>query len=106
MELFLTNRVLDSSEALEWGLVNQVVDDKELAEAVDALSARLAEGPAGAFKALKRLVGDAMTGFETQLGRESLAISSQVGTPEGLEGIGAFLDKRMPRFRSALDRHR
>ena len=27
MELYLTNRVLNSHEALEWGLINKVVDD-------------------------------------------------------------------------------
>ena len=49
MELFLTNRVLDAERALEWGLVNQVVADDELAQTAAALAARLAAGPTGAF---------------------------------------------------------
>ena len=45
MELLLTNRVLDAEEALDWGLVNQVVDDDRIEETAAALAARLASGP-------------------------------------------------------------
>jgi 2-(1,2-epoxy-1,2-dihydrophenyl)acetyl-CoA isomerase len=98
MELFLTNRVLDAQQALEWGLVNQVVEDDNLPAAAAALAARLAAGPSGAYGAVKRLLADALPGFEAQLARESASIASRGMTVEGREGIGAFLDKRAPRF--------
>jgi 2-(1,2-epoxy-1,2-dihydrophenyl)acetyl-CoA isomerase len=98
MELFLTNRVIDAQQALDWGLVNQVVEDASLAEAAAALAARLAEGPVGAFGALKRLMAEAEPGLETQLGRESRSIAARAVSAEGREGIAAFLDKRKPRF--------
>jgi 2-(1,2-epoxy-1,2-dihydrophenyl)acetyl-CoA isomerase len=101
MELFLTNRVLDAQQALDWGLVNQVVEDESLAEAAAALATRLAVGPVGAFGALKRLMAEAQPGFEGQLGRESCSIASRGMTPEGREGIAAFLEKRAPRFRDS-----
>jgi len=99
MELFLTNRVLDAQQALDWGLVNQVVEDESLAETAAALAARLAAGPAGAFGAVKRLLAEAEPGFEAQLARESRSIASRGMTAEGREGIAAFLEKRAPRFR-------
>ena len=99
MELLLTNRVLDSQQALDWGLVNQVVEDETLAETAAALAARLAAGPAGAFGAVKRLLADAEPGFEAQLARESRSIASRGMSAEGREGIAAFLEKRAPRFR-------
>jgi 2-(1,2-epoxy-1,2-dihydrophenyl)acetyl-CoA isomerase len=99
MELFLTNRVLDAAQALDWGLVNQVVEDENLAAHAAALAARLAAGPVGAFGAVKRLLADAVPGFETQLARESRSISCRGMTAEGSEGIAAFLDKRAPTFR-------
>jgi 2-(1,2-epoxy-1,2-dihydrophenyl)acetyl-CoA isomerase len=37
-ELMLTNRRLSAAEALEWGLVNQVVPDAELAATARALA--------------------------------------------------------------------
>ena len=99
MELFLTNRVLDAEQALDWGLVNQVVEDENLAAHATALAARLAAGPVGAFGAVKRLLADAVPGFEAQLARESRSISCRGMTAEGSEGIAAFLDKRAPTFR-------
>jgi len=98
MELFLTNRVLDAQQALDWGLVNQIVEDDSLAETAAALAARLAAGPAGAFGAVKRLLGDSELGFEAQLARESRSIASRGISAEGREGISAFLEKRAPRF--------
>ncbi|MGB6355232.1 MAG: enoyl-CoA hydratase/isomerase family protein [Steroidobacteraceae bacterium] len=98
MEMFLTNRVLDAQTALEWGLINQVVEDETLAETAAALAARFAAGPAGAFGAVKRLMGEAVGGFEAQLARESRSIASRGATAEGREGIAAFLEKRPPCF--------
>jgi 2-(1,2-epoxy-1,2-dihydrophenyl)acetyl-CoA isomerase len=99
MELLVTNRVLDAQQALDWGLVNQVVDDEKLAETAAALATRLAAGATGAFGALKRLLGEAQPGFEGQLARESRSIASRATTAEGREGIAAFLEKRAPTFR-------
>ena len=94
-----TNRVLDAQTALEWGLVNQVVDDDKLIETAAALAARLAAGPMGAFGGVKRLLADSQPGFEAQLARESRSIAARGMTVEGREGIAAFLEKRAPRFR-------
>ena len=55
MELLLTNRVLDAEEALDWGLVNQIVDDDKVDETAAALALRLASGPTGAYGGVKRL---------------------------------------------------
>lgn len=99
MELLLTNRVLDAEHALDWGLVNQVVEDERLQETAAALAARLAAGPVGAFGAVKRLLAEAEPGFDAQLARESRSIAARGMTAEGREGIAAFLEKRAPRFR-------
>lgn len=98
MELLLTNRVLDAAQALEWGLVNQVVDDDKLGDAASALAERLAAGPTGAFGQVKRLLAESEPGFEGQLRREGATISRQGASAEGREGIAAFLAKRAPRY--------
>jgi len=98
MELFITNRVLDAAQALEWGLVNQIVDDGELGETAAALAQRLAAGPAGAFGGVKRLLAEAEPGWEAQLAREGRSIAARAETDEGREGIAAFLEKRTPKF--------
>jgi 2-(1,2-epoxy-1,2-dihydrophenyl)acetyl-CoA isomerase len=98
MELLLTNRVLDAEEALDWGLINEVVEDDELAAAATARAARFAAGPVEAFGAVKRLLAESEPGFEGQLGRESRSIAARGSSAEGREGIAAFLEKRTPRF--------
>jgi 2-(1,2-epoxy-1,2-dihydrophenyl)acetyl-CoA isomerase len=90
--------VLDAQLALEWGLVNQIVEDAELADTAAALAARLAAGPAGAYGAVKRLLAESEPGWEAQLAREGRSIAERAETPEGREGIAAFLEKRTPKF--------
>jgi 2-(1,2-epoxy-1,2-dihydrophenyl)acetyl-CoA isomerase len=98
MELLLLNRVLLATEALDWGLVNGIVEDPELLEKAVELARRLANGPAGAFGKTKRLVRDSLEAFEHHLATESETIAAQAITEEGQEGIQAFLQKRTPRW--------
>jgi 2-(1,2-epoxy-1,2-dihydrophenyl)acetyl-CoA isomerase len=98
MELFMTNRMLDADEALDWGLINQVVDDGALMEAATSLAQRLAAAPPNTFRALKRLMAHAEPDFASQLERESLSIAARGDSPEGREAIAAFLEKRPARF--------
>jgi 2-(1,2-epoxy-1,2-dihydrophenyl)acetyl-CoA isomerase len=98
MELLLLNRALTADEALGWGLVNRVVADDELMPAAQALAERLAAGATRAFGRTKRLVANALGPLESHMVMESETIADQAGSDEGLEGIGAFLEKRKPSF--------
>ncbi|MCU0760223.1 MAG: enoyl-CoA hydratase/isomerase family protein [Steroidobacteraceae bacterium] len=98
LELMLTNRPLGAAEALQWGLVNQVVPDAEVLAAGLALAERLAAGPRGAQSAVRKLVALAVGDLEAHLAVESDTIARQSVTPEGQEGMKAFLEKRKPRF--------
>lgn len=99
LELMLTNRRIDATTALEWGLVTQVVPDEELAATTDALAARLASGATAALASAKRLVlGSFDHSLESQMELESRAISDAARTADAAEGIAAFLEKRPPKF--------
>jgi 2-(1,2-epoxy-1,2-dihydrophenyl)acetyl-CoA isomerase len=98
MELLLLNRVLSAEEALSWGLVNEVVADELLLERAVDLAERLARGPVSAFGATKRLIAHALGALESQMVLESETIAAQAASADAREGIGAFLDKRKPRF--------
>lgn len=100
LELMLTNRTLSAAEALEWGLVNDVVPDAELAERVSGVARCLAEGPTEAYAHCKRLVLlSAGESLETQMEHESRAIADAARTADAREGVDAFLAKRTPAFR-------
>jgi len=98
LELMLTNRPLGAVEALQWGLVNQVVADGEVLSAALALAERLASGPRAAQAAVKRLVALAGGALEAHLATEGETIARQSVTAEGQEGIRAFLEKRKPKW--------
>lgn len=99
LELTFTNRVLSAAEALEWGLITQVVPDDGLHDAAAALATKLAAGPPWALTAAKRLLHTSLEEtLETHLAREAEAISAASGTPDGIEGVAAFVEKRKPAF--------
>jgi 2-(1,2-epoxy-1,2-dihydrophenyl)acetyl-CoA isomerase len=98
MELMLLNRVLKSGEALEWGLVNAVVEDSQVLDEALRVAERLAAGPTQAFGRTKRLLAASLAGLESQMVLESETIASQSLTEQGTEGINAFLEKRKPDF--------
>jgi 2-(1,2-epoxy-1,2-dihydrophenyl)acetyl-CoA isomerase len=98
MELFLLNRSLGAEEALSWGLVNRVVPDAQLLTEAVKLGEQLVAGATRAFGRTKRLLANSLGALESQMVLESETIAAQAASPEGLEGIAAFLEKRKPSF--------
>jgi len=99
MQLTLLGKPLSASEARDWGLVNEVVPDRDLFGRADELANQLALGPTLAFGATKRLLHTTWSEtLETQMDLESRGISETSGTADGEEGIAAFLEKRKPNF--------
>ena len=98
-ELMLTNRVLKAPEALEWGIVNEVVEDGKALERATELARQLAAGPTLAYGAVKTLLnGTFDQTLESQMELESRAIAALSRSADGQEGISAFLNKRKPEF--------
>jgi|SRR5437763_3622069 len=97
MEMALTGDVVDAATALDWGLVNQVVPDASLDDAVAALLARATRGSRAAkalgkqtlYAQLDRPEADAYA-----IALEVMASASQL--PGAREGMAAFLEKRKP----------
>ena len=100
LEMALTNRVLSAREALDWGLVTQVVPDAQLQVEAQTLASRLASGATRAFGAAKRLLHHSLSeSLETQMELEAQAISGLAHTRDAREGIAAFVAKRPAEFR-------
>ena len=98
----LLNRRLSAAEALDWGIVNQVVPDGEVDAAAGKLAAQLAQGPTRAYGKVKELLlSSASESLETQMELEGRAIADSARTADGREGITAFLAKRAPEFSGA-----
>ena len=98
-ELMLTNRTLSAADAADWGLVNQVVPDGTLDDAAGTLAQRLAAGSRGSSGAVKKLLLMSFgNGLDEQLEHEARLIGESADSPDGREGVDAFLNKRAPGF--------
>ncbi|WP_091670884.1 enoyl-CoA hydratase-related protein [Amycolatopsis marina] len=95
MELALTGDVIDAATGLEWGLVNRVVPDADLDDAVAELMARATRG-SRASKAMGKQTLYAQLDRPEQdaygIALEVMASASQL--PGAREGMAAFLEKR------------
>ena len=101
-ELALLGERLPARQALEWGLINRVWPDGELAARVGELAGRLADGPTRSYAGVKRQLNSWL--FERmgrQLEFEAATQREMGGSADFAEGVSAFLEKRPPRFTGA-----
>jgi enoyl-CoA hydratase len=97
--MLLPSATLGAEEALRIGLVDEVVPPEGLLRRAWELARAIAERPADAVRAAKRLVAAAQSvpladGLELEA--HSFAVLSQSGTAR--EGLRAFTEKRRPKF--------
>jgi 2-(1,2-epoxy-1,2-dihydrophenyl)acetyl-CoA isomerase len=98
-ELVLTNRRLSAKEALDLGIVTEVVPDAELMTRARAITRQLAAGATLAFGAARKLIqGGLSSSLETQMEFESQSIVDMARTADAREAFTAFAQKRKPRF--------
>jgi len=98
-EWMTSGRRLGAAEALEWGLVTEVVEDDRLAERAAERAAELAALPTRGVALTKRLFDHAENAtLEEQLELEAQLQAVATQTADFREGVDAFLEKREPRF--------
>lgn len=98
-ELMLTNRRLSATEAKELGLITKVVSDDEFTKEIEILTTQMAKSSATANNTVKKLLLSSFdNSLETQMELEARSIADSVRSPDGQEGIKAFVEKRSPNF--------
>ncbi|HET8743572.1 MAG TPA: enoyl-CoA hydratase-related protein [Gaiella sp.] len=98
-EWMCANTRLTAAEALEWGLVSEVVPAESFGARVAELAADWAARPTLAVGRTKRLFEHAYdASLEAQLALEAELQQASVGTADFREGVDAFLQKRAPTF--------
>jgi len=98
-EMAMLGERVPARQALEWGLVNRVVPDAELAGEARALVERLAAGPTRSYAGSKRQLNAwRFARMEEQLELEASIQQEMAGSGDFREGVEAFLERRSPRF--------
>lgn len=104
MDFFMRKRILTAAEALELGLVHEVVAPEELDTATAALAAELAQGPQVAMRMLKRSLHNAAE-LPWNAALDEIAAKTAIVDhhPDAQEGVSAFKEKRQPQFNHWLN---
>jgi len=101
MELMMLGDRFDAAEALRLGLVNQIFLHTGFRDAIQAIAARYAAGPAAALAAIKRGVYLGASGsLDDTLAHEEAVQCALFLSDDAREGMRAFIEKRPPRFGS------
>jgi enoyl-CoA hydratase/carnithine racemase len=99
-EMMMTGDKVTAEQAIEWGMLNHIVESEELMETASGLARRIARGPSLAIEVTKRLVNDVTRdGFDSQLQREAWGQSIVSGSEDVREGVQAFREKREPNWK-------
>jgi 2-(1,2-epoxy-1,2-dihydrophenyl)acetyl-CoA isomerase len=99
MYILLANPTLSASEALDLGIVTEVVPDDQLGPRASQLASALAESAPLALAATKRLVwGGVGATVAERLPEEARTVSELSGTEDSREGLAAVLEHRQPKF--------
>jgi 2-(1,2-epoxy-1,2-dihydrophenyl)acetyl-CoA isomerase len=98
-ELMLTNRTLGAQEACALGMVTRVVADDDLAAQAEQVASDLANSARLSTAYVKKLLlASPGNDLEAQMELEGQLVSRCAASPDGREGIRAFVDKRQPEF--------
>jgi enoyl-CoA hydratase len=98
-ELIFTAGMLKAEEALQWGLVNAVVEQAELLTTCETIAQKILNNSPMAIAAAIRCVNagfaSGVNGYEVEIEE----FGKSFGTKDFKEGTTAFLEKRKPNFR-------
>jgi enoyl-CoA hydratase/carnithine racemase len=104
-ELFFAAEWIDAQRAVETGIATRAFPDALLLDATLARAREFARWPVGALQATKRtLLAARRPRVEAALAAEDAGMRAQAGSPENLEALRAFLEKRPPDFRKLRSR--
>jgi methylglutaconyl-CoA hydratase len=102
-DLLLTGRLIQASEAKEFGLVNEIVPSDKLLDRANELAQVLVDAsPVSVTRAKHLLTSAAAASLDHDLERAILENARIRCTPDFKEGLASFLEKRKPNWQDNL----
>lgn len=98
-QAYLRNTPISAAEALQWGLVNEIVPAAELRSRATQVATELAAGPTVAFATMRALLRDSWhNDLRTQLTAELQGTKDTGRSDDAAAAIAAFAAKTTPTF--------
>ena len=98
LEIMMSGNMIDAAQALQWGLVNQVLPAENLLEETKkVLRTILSKGPQAVAKVIAA-VDACFDKTKDGFAEEVRLFGDCFGSAEMQEGVNAFLEKRKPKF--------
>lgn len=99
-EVFYTAAWVDAEKALENGIAAKVLPERELFQHALATAQEIAQWPVNSLREIKRsLRMHHLASIHAAFEAEQAGMARQAGSPENIEAVTAFLEKRKPDFR-------
>ena len=98
MEMILTAGMITAEEAQEFGLVNYAVTQEELLSLAEKLASKIVRNSSMAIKASIKAINagyNSVNGYDIEIEE----FGNSFKTIDFIEGTGAFLEKRKPKFK-------
>ena len=100
MEMALFGDKVPAEKAMEWGMINRIVEDDQLMPTALEMAEKLASGPTIALSLARELIWKACeSDFDEAIYDERLAQRTAGRTDDFKEGVSAFLQKRPAEFK-------
>ncbi|NOX51606.1 MAG: enoyl-CoA hydratase/isomerase family protein, partial [Gammaproteobacteria bacterium] len=105
MDFIMRKKIVTAQQALELGLVHEVVPAEQLETATMALATELANGPQVSMRLLKRSIYNAAE-LTWEQSLDEIAAKTAVSDhhPDAREGVSSFREKREANFNAWLNR--
>lgn len=98
-EMLVTGEFIDAATAAQWGLINQAVPDPQLEQAVQALARDICSKPGISIRRGKAMLyRQQMMALPDAYAHAAEVMACNIMDAEAMEGIDAFLEKRVPRW--------
>jgi len=104
LEFLMRKKIAGAEEALQLGLVHELVEPDQLSSATLALARELADGPQVSMRLLKRSLYNAAE-LDWHAALDEIAAKTAISDhhPDAREGVKAFREKRTPVFNAWLE---
>ncbi len=99
-ELFYTAEWIDAERAVDTGIAARSYADEELLDAAMGKAAEIAKWPVNSLREIKATLRlPHLSHIDAALKAEDAGMIRQAGSPENIEAVMAFMEKREPDFR-------